>query len=109
MSYPGPNGPAWQQVGSALWEVLAVLGWTLVAGLIASGGCWCLGQFVYTEWVREHPPPRPRFLAERRVRRYVARGLNDLDQYLRECDPARVRYGAARPGRSRTRKRQGRL
>jgi hypothetical protein len=109
VSYPGPNVPAWQQLGSALWEVLAVVGWTLIAGLIATGGCWYLGQFLYTDWVREHPPPRLRFLAERRLRRDFAHGFSDLEKYLREGDPARASDRAARPGRSWTWRHQGGL
>lgn len=92
------NGLTWQ-----LWDVLALLCWMLVAGLVAFGGCWCVGQFMYAAWVRRHPAPRLRFLTERRLRRDLARGLAELEEYLRERDPG---HGHAvrpvRPRRSRT-------
>lgn len=37
-----------------------------------------------TRCTRPHPPPRLRFLAERRLRRDLARGLADLEKYLGE-------------------------
>lgn len=97
---------AWQQLGYALWDVLAVVCWTLVAGSVAFGACWCTGQFMYTSWVREHPPPRLRFFAECRMRRDIARGLGDLEEYLRERAPAHpddrpTRRSLARNGRRR--------
>jgi hypothetical protein len=46
-----------------------------------------VGQSIYGEWVREHPAPRVRFLAERRLRRDLDRGVADLEEYLRERDP----------------------
>ena len=100
--YGNPYGPAWQQLGNALWDVLAVVWWTLVAGSVAFGACWCMGQFMYMEWVREHPPPRLRFFAERRLRQDIARGLGDLEDYLRKCDPVHLDDRPARAGRSRT-------
>ena len=103
------NGLAWQQLANALGDALALLWWSLVAGLVAFGGCWYLGRFIYAEWVREHPPPRLRFLAERRLRRDLARGLADLEEYLRERDPAHVNHeDPRRPSQSRTRWRQAR-
>lgn len=98
------NGLAWQHLATALCDVLAVVWWTLVAGLVAYGGCWYVGRLVYGEWVREHPPPRLRFLAERRLRRDLARGLADLEAYLSERDPVHV--NETRPGRVRTWSRQ---
>jgi hypothetical protein len=105
--YGDPYGLAWQQLGNALWDVLAVLWWTLAAGSVAFGACWYMGTFAYTEWVREHPAPHLRFLAERRLRRDIARGLWALEEHLREQDPARVDDGPARPGRSWTWRRRG--
>ncbi|HEY0891381.1 MAG TPA: hypothetical protein VGE38_17420 [Nocardioides sp.] len=102
MRYGDPFGLAWQHLANALVDLLAVVWWTLLAGSVAFGACWCMGQFMYTEWVRDHPPPRPRFLAERRLRRDIARGLGDLEEYLRQRDPAHLKDGPARPGRSRT-------
>lgn len=100
---------AWQQLGNALLDALALLWWTLVAGLVAFGGCWYLGRFMYAEWVREHPPPRLRFHAERRLRRDLDRGLADLEEYLGERDPARLNHGdPRRPGQSLTWRRQAR-
>lgn len=107
MGYWDLNGLAWQQLGNAIWDVFAVLWWMFVACLAAAGGCWCVGQFMYGEWVREHPPPRPRFFAERRLRRDLARGLADIGDYLTERDPAHVIDKPPRPNRSRTRSRQG--
>lgn len=107
MRYGDPYGLAWQQLGNALLDLLAVVWWTLVAGSVAFGACWCMGQFMYTGWVREHPPPRLRFFAERRLRRDIARGLGDLEEYLRERDPAHLNDQPARPGRPRTRRRRG--
>lgn len=106
--YGDPYGLAWHQLGNALWDVLSVLGWMLVAGSVAVGACWCMGQFMYSEWVREHPPPRLRFFAERSLRRDVARGLGDLEEYLRERDPAHLDDTAARAGRTRAWRRRGR-
>lgn len=93
MRYLDLNGLAWQQLGNALSDALAVVWWTLVAGFAASGACWSMGQFAYTQWVRDHPPPRLRFLAERRLRRDIARGLADLAEYLGEQDPAHLNDG----------------
>jgi len=109
VSYWDPDAVAWQQMGNLLWDVLALLCWTLVAGLVAFGGCWYMGQFVYMAWLREHPPPRLRFFAERRLRRDMVRGLADLEKYLRERDPARVDVGR-RPlsGQSRAWRRRAR-
>ena len=107
VGYWDPNGLAWQHLGNALWDVLAVMWWTLVGGLVAAGACWYVGESIYAEWARVHPPPRLRFLAERRLRRDLARGLADLEEYLREHDPAHVNDGPARHGRSRTWRRQG--
>lgn len=105
--YGDPYGPAWQQLGSALWDALAVVLWTLVAGSIAFGSCWFMGQFMYTAWVREHPPPRLRFVAERKLRRDIARGLGDLEEYLRERGPACPHDVPSRPARFRTWRRPG--
>jgi hypothetical protein len=105
--YGNPYGPAWQQLGNALWDVLAVVWWTLVVGSVAFGASWCVGHFMYTEWVRDHPAPRVRFFAERRLRRDIARGLGDLEEYLRERDPAHLNDGPARSGPSRTWRRRG--
>lgn len=102
MRYRDPYGLAWQQLGNALWDVLAVAWWMLVAASVAFGACWCMGQFMYMEWVREHPPPRLRFFAERRLRQDIARGLGDLEDYLRKCDPVHLDDRPARAGRSRT-------
>jgi hypothetical protein len=101
------HGTAWQQLENALCDVGAVVWWTLVAGSVAFGACWCMGQFMYTDWVRDHPAPRLRFFDERRLRRDVARGLVDLEDYLRERDPTHLDDGPARSGRSRTRRRRG--
>jgi len=78
------NALAWQQLWYAWLDVALYLCWWFVGGLVAIGGCWYMGQLVYTEWVLEHPPPRLRFLAERRLRRDLARGLADLEKYLGE-------------------------
>lgn len=107
MSYWDLHGPAWQPLANALWDVLAVLWWTLVAGLIAWGGCCYAGRFIYGEWVREHPPPHLRFLAERRLRRDLVRGVAEIEEYLRERDPAHPNGRSARPGRTRAGRRHG--
>jgi hypothetical protein len=78
------NALAWQQLWYAWLDVARYLVWWFVGGLVAFGGCWYMGQLVYTEWVREHPPPRLRFLAECRLRRDFGRGLADLEKYLGE-------------------------
>lgn len=105
--YPDMNGLAWQQLANALWDVLAVVWWTVVAGLVAYGACWCVGQFIYGEWIREHRPPRLRFLAERRLRRDIVRGVAEVERYLRDCDPAHVNDQPTRTGRPRTGRRRG--
>ena len=102
MRYSGLSGPAWQPMANALLDVLAAMWWTFVAGLVVSGGCWYLGRSIYGEWVREHPPPRFRFGAERRLRRDFTRGLADLEEYVHEHDPAHVNTGPEDPGRPRT-------
>lgn len=102
MPYWDPNGLAWQQLANALWDVLDFLRWTLMAGLIASGAAWTGGQFLYGDWVREHPPPHLRLLAQQRLRRHIGRGLADLEEYLRERDPGHGHDRPARRGRSQT-------
>src|SRR3546814_8826411 len=104
--YWDPNGPAWQHMGDALWDVLAVVWWTLVGGLVAAGACWYVGESIYGEWARVHPRPRLRFLAERKLRRDLARGLADLEEYLREHDPAQVNGKPASHGQSRSEERR---
>lgn len=106
MRYWDPNGLAWQQLGNALWDAVAVVWWTLMAGCVAIGGCWYMGQFVYAEWDRKHPPPRLRFFAERRLRRDLARGLADLEEYLGEHEPEHLNDGRPprQPGQPRRRK-----
>jgi hypothetical protein len=93
------NGSPWQQVANAVWDVLAVVWWMIVAGLVACGACWFVGQFIYGEWIRENRPPRLRFLAERRLRRDLVRGVAEIEDYLRERDPAHINDKPARPGR----------
>ena len=106
LSYWDLNGLAGQQLANMLCDVLAVLSWVLVAGVVASGACWYVGQFIHDEWVREHPPPSFGFLAERRLRSEVARGFADLEDYLHELDPTHANDGPARSRRSRTRRRR---
>lgn len=101
------SGLAWHQLGNALWDVLAVVWWTLVAGCIALGGAWYMSQFVYADWSREHPPPHLRFLAERGVRRELARGLADLEAYLAEHDPTPIPDTPRPSGTSRPRRYHG--
>ena len=101
------NGLVARQLANALWDAVALAWWTLVAGCVAFGGCWYMGQFVYADWARDHPPPRLRFLAERRLGREFAQGLADLEDYLLELDPTRVHDAPAPPGRSWTWRQQG--
>lgn len=105
--YGDPYGLAWQQLGNALLDLLTVVWWALVAGSVAFGACWFMGQCMYTGWRRDHPPPRLRFFAEGRLRRDIARGLGDIEEYLRQRDPAHLNDEPAPPGRSRTRSRRG--
>lgn len=107
--YVEMNALAWQQLWYTWLELVSYLLWWLMGGLVALGGCYYVGQLVYMDWVRENPPPRIRFLAERRLRRDLARGLADLEEYLYEQDPAHVMDGRPRqPSRHWSRLRHGR-
>jgi len=56
--------------------------WCLVVGLIGVGGCCCAGRVTSQDWMRAHPAPASRMVAELRLRRHLTRGLAELSAYL---------------------------
>lgn len=75
-------GYGWQPLADALGDLLLYAFWFLAGGAVAIGACWYGGYEGYRAWRElEHESLRRRH--ERRIEKETARGLVQLEEFLR--------------------------
>ena len=77
-----------------LVELVRLWLWYAARGLVASGAAWCGGYSYFTAVPQD--PPRPRACRERQLRRELARGLAEIEDYLGAQRPVPGRRGPRR-------------
>ncbi|GAB2727495.1 hypothetical protein GCM10027273_02840 [Nocardioides pakistanensis] len=104
------RGPVWQPMADLLSDVVWHAAWWLYGGMVAFGSCWWFGCGGYREWQQWERDWLERREQRRRSRidRDIARGLREIEEFLRlRCSPPvnephggtrpRVRRGHGRP------------
>lgn len=94
-------GPVWQRLADLLCDVVWHAVWWLYGGMVAFGSCWWIGYGGYRawqEWDRDWLQRREERRASR-IDRDVARGLREVEEFLRLQCPAPVSglHGEKRP------------
>lgn len=77
-----------EQLWGQVRHGIAVLGWVILAGLVAAAGCWCCGYVVHSDsWLvrpafrRRRAPADPATLPDD-IAEEAARGIREIERFL---------------------------